>query len=143
MILGKTWLKRHNSIIDWTKNTVTFGSGYCQAHCLPTRTPQPTNTMVTPYKIAIISRAAFHLATPQEECQIFLPPMTTIQESIDPTKYPNYPANLVPPEYYDFISLFTKKGADKLPPPRYVDHEIPLETDKKPPMGRMYSMCYG
>ena len=31
MILGKTWLKRHNPVIDWTKNTVTFGSGYCQA----------------------------------------------------------------------------------------------------------------
>ena len=29
MILGKTWLKRHNPVIDWTKNTVTIGSGYC------------------------------------------------------------------------------------------------------------------
>ena len=36
MILGKTWLKRHNPVIDWTKNMVTFGSGYCPAHCLPT-----------------------------------------------------------------------------------------------------------
>ena len=67
MILGKTWLKRYNPIIDWTKNTVTFGSAYCQAHCLPTHTPQPTNTMVTPDKITMISRATFHLATQQEE----------------------------------------------------------------------------
>ena len=29
MILGKTWLKKHNPVIDWTKNTVTFSSGYC------------------------------------------------------------------------------------------------------------------
>ena len=36
MILGKNWLKRHNPVIDWTRNTVTFGSGYCQAHYLPT-----------------------------------------------------------------------------------------------------------
>ena len=67
MILGKTCLRRHNPIIDWTKNLVTFVSGYCQTHCLPTRTPQPTNTMVTPYKITMISSAAFHLATQQEE----------------------------------------------------------------------------
>ena len=55
MILGKTWLKRHNPVIDWTKNTVTFRSGYCQAHCLPTQVPQPIDTPITTYKIAMIS----------------------------------------------------------------------------------------
>ena len=65
MILGKTWLKRHNPVIDWAKNMVTFGSGYCQAHCLPTRSLIP-NITVSPdnqYKIAMISRAAFQLAS--------------------------------------------------------------------------------
>ena len=66
--------------------------------------------------------------------------MATIQEDTDPAKHPEYPANLVPAQCHDFLPLFTKKGADELPPHRYVDHEIPLETDKKPPMGRMYSM---
>ena len=66
--------------------------------------------------------------------------MSTIQEDVDPAKHPEYLANLVPKQYHDFLPLFTKKGADELPPHRYVDHEIPLETDKKPPMGRMYSM---
>ena len=140
MILGKTWLKRHNPVIDWTKNTVTFGSGYCQAHCLPTRVPQPTNTPVTTYKIAMILRVAFRLTIKQEDSQVFLLAMSSIQEPTDLVKHPDYPANLVPCQYHDFLPLFTKKGADKLPPHRYVDHEIPLEADKKPPMGRMYSM---
>ena len=140
MILGKTWLKRHNSVIDWTKNTVTFGFGYCQAHCLPTRAPQPTNTVVTTCKIAMISRAAFQITSQQEDSQIFLLAMSTIQEDVDPAKHSEYPANLVPEQYHNFLPLFTKKGADKLPPHRYVDHEIPLEADKKPPMGRMYFM---
>ena len=96
--------------------------------------------MVTPYKIAMISQAAFSLAKPQEESQIFLLAMSTILESIEPAKHTEYPTNLVPPEYQDFLSLFCKKRADKLPPYRYVDHEIPLATDKKPQMGRMYSM---
>ena len=37
MIKGKTWLKKHNPIIDCTRNSVAFASGYCQAHCLPVR----------------------------------------------------------------------------------------------------------
>ena len=78
----------------------------------------------------MISRAAFHLATEQEDSQVFLLAMSSTQEPIDPAKHPDYPANLVPSQYHDFLSLFTKKGADKLPPHRYVDHEIPLEDDK-------------
>ena len=140
MILCKTWLKRHNPVIDWTNNTVTFGSGYCQAHCLQTRAPQPANPPVTTYKIAMISRAAFRLATKQEDFQVFLLAMSSTQESTDPVKHSDSPANLVPSQYHDFLPLFTKKEADKLPPHRYVDHEIPLEADQKPPMGRMYSM---
>ena len=88
----------------------------------------------------MIFRAAFRLATEQEASQVFLLAMSSIQEPIDLAKHPAYPANLVPSQYHDFLSLFTKKRADKLPPQRYVDHEIPLEADKKPPMGRMYSM---
>ena len=37
------------------------------------------------------------------------------------------------------MPLVTKTEADKLPPHRYVYHEIPI-GDNKPPMGRMYSM---
>ena len=81
------------------------------------------------------SRAAFRLATEQENSQVFLLAMSSIQEPTDPAKHPDYPANLVPFQYHDFLPLFTKKGADQLPPHRYVDHEIPLEADKKPPMG--------
>ena len=140
MILGKTWLKRHNPVIDWTKNTVTFGSGYCQAHCVPTRAPQPANPAVTIYKIAMISQAAFRLAIQQENSQVFLLVMSSTQEPVDPAKHHDHPGNLVPSQYHNFLPLFTKKGADKLLPHRYVDDEIPLKADKKPPMGRMYSM---
>ena len=63
IILEKAWLKKYNPGIDWIKNMVTFGSSYCQAHCLPTWVPHPTNTPVTTYWITIILRAAFHLAT--------------------------------------------------------------------------------
>ena len=57
-------------------------------------------------------------------------------EIIDPSNR----KNLVPTQYYDLLPLFRKKEADKLPPHQYVDHAIPLITDKKPPMCLMYSM---
>ena len=88
----------------------------------------------------MISRPAFRLATAQEDSQVFLLTMSSTQVPSDLAKHTDYPANLVPSQYHDFLPLFTKKGVDKLPPHRYVDHEIPLEADKKPPMGRMYSM---
>ena len=60
--------------------------------------------------------------------------MSTIQESLDHAKRPNYLPKLVPPKYYNFLPLFTQKEANKIPPHRYVADEIPLEADKKPPM---------
>ena len=35
LIVGKPWLQRHNLLIDWSKNTCIFHSGYCQSYCLP------------------------------------------------------------------------------------------------------------
>ena len=58
--------------------------------------------------------------------------MSTIQEPTDPAKHPDFTANLIPLQYHDFVPLFTMKGANKLPPHRYMDHEIPLEADEKP-----------
>ena len=91
----------------------------------------------------MISRAAFRHAVRSPESELFVIATSAIQESKtepDPAKHPDYPANIVPKAYQDFMSLFAKKEADKLPPHRYVDHEIPLKPDEKPPMGRMYSM---
>ena len=66
---------------------------------------------------------------------------SAIRDKLDPNpdKHPDYPANIVPEAYHEYLPLFAKEEADKLPPHRYVDHEIPV-GDNKPPMGRMYSM---
>jgi hypothetical protein len=44
LILGQTWLRRHNPLIDWANNTVNFRSAWCQAQCLPHRheAPEPS-----------------------------------------------------------------------------------------------------
>ena len=49
-------------------------------------------------------------------------------------------AQLVPPKYNDYLSIFSEEEAKALPPRRYVDHAIPLIEGGKPPFRRMYSM---
>ena len=47
---------------------------------------------------------------------------------------------LVPPEYHNYLVLFSEKEARILAPSRYVNYAIPLIDGAKPPFGRMYSM---
>ena len=136
MILGKTWFKRHNPVIDWTKNTVTFRSEYCQAHYLSTRVPQPTDIPVTTYKIAMISRAAFRLATEQEDSQVFLLAMSSTQEHIDPAKHPHYPGNLVRFQYHNFLTLFTSVKRISRHNPKFKRMSISLILVDSPPFSQ-------
>ena len=46
----------------------------------------------------------------------------------------------IPPEYHEYAELFSDKEAEKLPPHRPYDHQIPLEPGSTPPFGTIYSM---
>ena len=96
---------------------------------------------VSPYKIAMISRSAFKYAANSAGSELFVIATSAIQDKTDPdpTKHPDYPANIVPEAYHEYLPLFAKNEADQVPPHRYVDHEIPIGNNK-PPMGQMYSM---
>jgi len=54
LIVGKPWLRRHNPTIHWVTNTIAFSSGYCHAHCLPTRSP-PVTPLSNKFHISLIS----------------------------------------------------------------------------------------
>jgi hypothetical protein len=162
LILGKTWLRRHNPLIDWVHNTVNFRSAWCQAHCLPHRphheapepsraTPEPSRATpaASSFSISMIGAAGYTIAARQKHSISFV---ATIRDLFpeDDDDDDNVPGDskqdmeqlrkLVPPEYHDHLLLFTKKEADKLPPHRYIDHEIPLEDGAKPSFGPLYSM---
>jgi hypothetical protein len=147
IILGKSWLRHHNPQIDWAKNLVTFCSGYCQAHCLPIRKVEPTKA--TPprpvnHKIALVSASGFYTAARQKGSQFFVASVRTVNKLLDDPVDPEVELEnlkkLIPSEFHEFLPLFTKKEADKLPPHRYVDHAIELLPDTKPSFGPLYSM---
>ena len=50
------------------------------------------------------------------------------------------PRDVLPSHYHDFIDVFDRKQADKLPPHRPWDHSIDLQPGKQPPAAKPYSM---
>ena len=50
------------------------------------------------------------------------------------------PENFLPIQYHDFLDVFDRKQANKLPPHRTCDHPIDLQPGKQPPASRPYSM---
>ena len=140
LIVGKPWLKRHNPTINWTMNSVTFTSGFCHAHCLPTRTKTPPENIpetLPKFGIALISHAALRVAVRRPSAECYIIAMMAIVAPIDKT---SPVAKLVPPEYHDYLSTFSETEAYALPPRHYVDNTIPLVDGGKPPFGHMYSM---
>jgi hypothetical protein len=153
LILGKTWLRRHNPLIDWANNTVNFRSAWCPAHCFPHRHEAPKPSSATPaassFSISMIGAAGYTIAARREHSISFV---ATVRDLFpeDDDDDDNVPGDskqdieqlrkIVPLEYHDHLFLFTKKEADKLPPHRYIDHEIPLEEGAKPSFGPLYSM---
>lgn len=151
LILGKSWLRLHNPVIDWQRNTVLFGSGFCQAHCLPLRqTPAPSFSVPSQnnnrFSISMVSATCFLATARQKSTELFAVSVRDIQKALDIKKKTASEEladmrKTIPSDYHEYIDLFLKEVADaKLPPHRYIDHEIPLEEGTKPPFGPLYSM---
>jgi hypothetical protein len=49
---------------------------------------------------------------------------------------------IVPPEYYDYLKIFKKANANKLPLYYPSDHTILLTDGFKPPFGPLYSLSH-
>ena len=91
----------------------------------------------------MIGAAAFAYVCNQPGTELFFLSMAKLQEAqighqevAPPT--PEFDLLTIPPEYQEFADLFSKKEADKLPPHRSYDHQIPLEPNKAPPFGPIY-----
>ena len=65
--------------------------------------------------------------------------MSDIETVLGEKPYPDL-ATIVPEKYQDFLDVFSREEADKLPPHRPSDHKIELMPGKKPGFGPMYGM---
>ena len=132
-------MRRHNPLIDWAKNTCAFHSGYCQSHCLPIRPKaQPTPPKTESYQITLILRAALRIAIARPGAECFVIAIISSEDNL--SGLTELSAKLVPPEYHDYLLIFSEEEAKPLLLRRYVDHTIPLVEGGKLPFGRMYSI---
>jgi hypothetical protein len=157
IILGIPWLKLHDPLIVWSKHQLSFVSEYCAQNCLKNSVmvtalaeyPEslmkmsknrdsnsfskgiPSSTLPA---VSIVSAVTFGKSSHQR--QIYL---MKLSEVLDHASSPQMMSTL-PVEFQEFQDVFKKENADKLPEHRSYDHTIPLESDKSPPFGPIYSL---
>jgi len=74
-----------------------------------------------------------------EDFTIFAATLQDIEKALTP-KTAIDPKEKLPIEYHEFLDVFSKKEADKLPPHRSYDHTIQLKEGSEPPFGPLYDM---
>ncbi|SOV08562.1 uncharacterized protein UDID_17421 [Ustilago sp. UG-2017a] len=148
IILGLPWLKGANPNIDWQAGDITMRS--------PPLTPSPMapsqSSSTLPSASLDIDAIAFDKSL-QSDCitsgtlypspiqsQQLLTTTTTSSDTTTALAYDTGLSDIIPPEYHQYLNVFSRVEADKLLPHRTYDHQIPLEEGKSPPFGPIYSL---
>ena len=96
LILGYTWLKKHNLTIDWEKGTVKFN------RC--------------PHSCHMLQDWAQHLASLDEEDERRALEWVHQVKVEAPAKKPTHtPEELVPPCYHSYLDIFSEKATSQFP----------------------------
>ncbi|SOV06613.1 uncharacterized protein UDID_17545 [Ustilago sp. UG-2017a] len=151
IILGLPWLKGANPSIDWKSGNITMRSPPLTPSLITPSQPSPTLPSAS-LDIDVIDAIAFDQSL-QSDCltsgTLYPSPvqsqhlLATTTTSADTTMALAYNAGLpdiIPQEYHQYLDVFSRVKADKLPPHRTYDHQIPLEEGKSPPFGPIYSL---
>ena len=94
--------------------------------------------------IAMIGADPFNVLTKQKDVEIFAVSLRDINFELAKGEKPiTDPKTIVPPEYHDFLDVFSKEKADELPPHRKHDHTIELLEGKGPGHAPLYNMSEG
>ncbi|SOV08098.1 uncharacterized protein UDID_17285 [Ustilago sp. UG-2017a] len=151
IILGLPWLKGANPSIDWKSGNITMRSPPLTPSLMAPSQPSPTLPSAS-LDIDVIDAIAFDQSL-QSDCltsgTLYPSPvqsqhlLATTTTSADTTMALAYDAGLpdiIPQEYHQYLDVFSRVKANKLPPHRTYDHQIPLEEGKSPPFGPIYSL---
>ena len=118
LILGYTWLKKHNLSIDWEKGTVKFN--WC------------------PHSCHMLQDRACCLASLDEEAERDTLEWIHQVKVEAPAKKPiRTPEELVPPCYHSYLDIFLETAASWFPLRKPWDHAIDLKDSFKPKKGRL------
>lgn len=156
LVLGISWLRSANPRIDWRRNTISIGNSESPYSVkalpfVPTTIPNTPNIawidsttlnnapdiLDLPVETLVYSEKSLLLSVSSE----YGPRGPTFPDDLpDSPEYIEKLRQVVPSQYHDLISAFSKQKADTLPPHRPYDLSIDLEPGKTPPFGPLYSL---
>ena len=119
LILGHTWLQKHNPNIDWVASKVNLT--WCPLECkslLETRFAKLLQENET--------QETWVQALKAHELKVTIDELT-LEEA----------QKQVPKEYWEFLDIFSKKSSDCMPLRKPWDHGIDLKEDFPPKKGRL------
>ena len=118
LILGYTWLQKHNPSIDWQTGVIKFTR--CPRSCL------------------LLHNRAKPLATLDDEEREGLEYIHQAKVEAPAAKKPvRTPEELVPKCYHSYLDIFSEKAASRFPLRKPWDHAIDLKDTFKPKKGRL------
>ena len=163
-VLGYRWFHDYNPLIDWRNHTLTFrtvppqrpatpSAGLAAPDSSATPSPEPEGTptpSAAPPSISLVNAAAFARACKLPGSSSFTLNLRAAAPSVsgraaaladddNDDELPPDPS-IVPEPYRDFIDVFSKRKADKLPQHRPYDLKIDLDDGETPPHGPIYSL---
>lgn len=152
LILGIAWHRKHDPQILWSENRVVFNSATCLTVCnnihdgmdtitveglstYPVETMQHDKTFPMNKGKATKKEVVVNDTDDEDESAVIasIASQAMVQEDTTLSK-------VIPHKYKEFLTLFSKKEADKLPEHTKFDHKIELKEGCEPPFGRLYSM---
>ena len=131
-----------------------FKSDYCHSVCLQsnngypisldleakTSARKPQDSKIVSATPILINAAVFSLLAAKPDHQVFSVSLRDIEQALKPKKCVD-PATVLPPQYHEFLDIFSKDDTDKLSPLHPgVDHKIEMEPGTQAFFGPLYSM---
>lgn len=127
VVLGMPFLRQHDPFISWARLSIRPSTSW------------PTNCTVGPLTTKSGEETLAPASSEHSMAITEGTPKPTLPTQVVPEKTDSDKAH-VPPEYHNYLDVFSKRNADTLPEHRPFDHTIPLEEGKSPPWGPIYSL---
>lgn len=133
LILGTTWLKKHNPLINWTERTIHFNSGFCGKTCLqtsckrvppqpgtwkPSRLPKDTQIPASAPKAVVESH--------NQECTPSV--LESHSQECTPSVFESHIQECTPPVLGSYSQEYTPSAALPLPTPEISIGSIGMRT---------------
>jgi len=163
IVLGIPWIWLHDVAVRFACNIVTFGSQYCTTHChdapvtvqgVTEEPPEPIYQVedifepqirpLGPFQgnIVMLNGASFFREVKKGKLKIFKASLYDINKAIEAKNLKERPLQeIIPKQYHEFLPLFSKVIANRLPLHRPgIDHEIRRKDGEVPTWGPLYSL---